>query len=476
MMKIKILYFSILLILTAHFFFKLLSIDYSTPLGGVENIKDNKIIWEYSSFFDGSNQTKLDNSTRENIGLYNFLIRLRNQINFQLFRKVNRSVILKNGAFVQEQYINTLYGVDLVEEKRIETIKKDLEFISDTLKKINKGIVFVIAPNKARLYQNEIPDHLVQSKKTTNYDRFINMFKTSSIEFIDFIPYFENFIDTCRFPAFTKYATHWSGYSSPYVGDSLFSYIYKKLEIPYEKIQFVGVDSSYTSRFTDYDLGALANVFSLPDEHMYYYPKLVFKAQKKKPKIVIVADSFGQSFYGFNQIYDSLMSPESQYWFYNKQIDWPGHLRGVTDSEFDLRKKYDDTDYYVIMVTEPDLVSGFIYKFTEQLRVYLQKGTILGRFNEAKIVKKIKNNKKWLASVEEKAIKNNIPLDIQLTLDAIWVFKKDTAYLNIHKKISQQIKSNPKTLAQMKEKAKGNKIPLDVQLEIDILWIIKNKY
>jgi hypothetical protein len=471
----KVFYFFVLFLLTAQFFLKLFNVDYPIPLGGVENLKDNKLKWEYSSFFDGSNQTKLDNSTRENIGLYNFLIRLRNQINYYLFRKVNRSVILKNGVFVQEQYIKTIFGSDYIGENKIKEIVDLLASVSNSLEKQNKGILVIIAPNKARIYEEFIPDRFKIKPSVTNYDAVKTLFLKNNIDFIDFNSFFIKYSDTCRIPVFSKYGTHWSETPSTIAGDSIFSYVYKKLNLPFSNLKILNRPSTKVPKFTDYDLGELANIFSLPEE-TYYYPGFIFSRQRKLPKVIVVGDSFGKSFYGFNNLYSEYINKESQFWFYNKQIDWPSEYRGILESEFNLEKKFDKTDFYIVLFTEPNLVRGFIPKFLHQLKEYLTKGNIQKKYNEVPIIKKIRNNKEWYKSIEEKSIKNNIPIDIQLTLDALYIMKKDTAYLNIHNKIYQQIKSNPKTIEQMKEKAKGNKIPLNVQIEIDILWIIKNKY
>lgn len=89
-------------------------------------------------------------------------------------------------------------------------------------------------------------------------------------------------------------------------------------------------------------------------------------------------------------------------------------------------------------------------------------------------INRIKKDEKWLALVKEKSLKQKVPLDTMILLDAKWTvdnFNGDYYQELINEKI-KTIKEDDKWLNSIKDKAKKNKIPIDSMIYIDAKWMI----
>jgi len=87
-----------------------------------------------------------------------------------------------------------------------------------------------------------------------------------------------------------------------------------------------------------------------------------------------------------------------------------------------------------------------------------------------------KEDEKWFALVKEKSIKQGIPIDSMIYLDAKWTvdnFNGDYYEELINEKI-KTIKEDDKWLKSIKEKAIKKSIPLDSMLYLDAKWMIDN--
>ena len=101
-----------------------------------------------------------------------------------------------------------------------------MKFISDTLQKLNKQLLFVFAPGKASFYPEYIPDKYLTQKGITNYQIFLEGIKQRGINHIDFKKWFSDNKYKSKYPLYPQHGVHWSTYGTALVTDSLI----KKIE------------------------------------------------------------------------------------------------------------------------------------------------------------------------------------------------------------------------------------------------------
>ncbi len=391
-------------------------------------VKHKKTDLTVKSWLSGEYQQKYNDYYNDNLGFRPVFVKLYNQINKLLFKQISSSgtIIGKNNTLFQTSYITAINGEDYVGKKVLQKKVDKLQTVQGWLKQRNIDIVLVIAPGKASILKEYIPDKMLKKNPdTTNYDALIPLLKKTKINYIDLKQYFLNIKDTCRYPLFPRCGTHWSGYGVTLVADTLFKYIEKITNT--NLVDFHSEPGEITDknfRFTDYDIGKALNLMWEIKSDTLYYPSVVFDHSKKykKLKVLSVGDSFNQSFWGFYPYFPELFDTSSRYWYYNRTLSWPKKYEGKPVKTLDFKKEIESRDLIIIVTTEQNL-NWFGFNFIEDLYFYENPKVDSVALKVQYFKNKIITDDKWLESVKKKAKERNLSVDSMITLDAMWMVK-----------------------------------------------------
>lgn len=312
--------------------------DYSLP-GKPEYTKQ--------AFFDATYQDALAEYIRTNNPIYTELIRINNQYRYSLFNVMppGGSVVGKNGVLFDKGRINSFYGEGSMSEFDWNYYMNLFVFVSDTLHKLNKPIVYVNVGDKARIMEDYIPDNLRRpATDTTTYALYKRKLKNDNrLTFIDMAAYFMAIKDTSKIELYPPYSIHWSMYSTYLATDSVAKTVNKLLPayesaVPYLK----GFEVSTKARGIEYDLLDLMNIHFGKPKSENHYPILNFtkKTTKKKPRLFIVGDSFGQMMNDFNYIHQAF-DANSVFLRYNAQ-----YKRSATDELENIHTNFNYWDEF----------------------------------------------------------------------------------------------------------------------------------
>ena len=446
-------------------------------LYGVVKNDDSNIDYKFRNYISGDIQNKTIAAVKNNIGLRNFFIRTFNQINFSFFDIVNKLVVLKDGSFVPKEYVETLFGVDFVGYNKLNDLVRKLGAIQTILEKDNKTILFVIAPNKVEI--SNVPDKYMRPKAdSTNYITLSTLLNKNNINFIDFNTYYKEISDTIQYPLFYKYGVHWSGYSTTIVADTMFSYLYRKLNYAKPVFYTDGVVSTYDSVvYYDNDLEKLANLYYGIEKIKYSYPEIIFgKTNTNKPNVIIVGDSYAESFYSFYPFCDSLLSNKSRFWYYNEYVKWPEKYEGTRINTLDMNDEFMNRDAFIIIENTSRISHDFTFNFIDELYLFLKFKEISKAFSLKNKMKTVTSNQELYNAIIEKAKKNNIGVEEQLKLDIIWSFNQNEFYNKIKTKIENKIIKSKTFYNSIKQKSIANNVKVNSQLQFDAHWIIEQKF
>jgi len=401
------------------------------PLNGYF-VLPKKPTFTYSNWLSGKFQDSLYKYTEHNIGFRSLLVRINNQIDFIFFKKTKTFNVVfgKDNVLFQDFYISSLWGDDFVGDIIIKDKVRKLAYIQQKLFERKKYLIFLIASGKASIYENNIPDkYLKKPKKINNYDVCVNEFKKNNINYIDIKSYFLKIKDTSSYPLFPKCGTHWSGYGLTLVVDTLFKYIEKISG--YDLIDFhseKGVITDKYLRFTDNDIGESLNLlWNIPNWTMYY-PKVVFEknANKFKPTLLSIGDSFNQSFWGFYPYFKKLLSNKSQFWYYFKVISWPEAIEKefIKVEDLNITEELSKFDIILIVTSEHNL-SNIGFGFIEKVYTIMKYPTYEMEIKIQNNIANIKSNTEWFDAVKKKAHEKGISIDEMLRKDAIWMIENE---------------------------------------------------
>lgn len=437
------------------------------------------------NYKSGSFQKVFEEYWNEGFGLRNLLIRINNHFNYSFFdvTTANDVIVGKDEMLFPESYIKSYYGEDFIGREKIRTLVKKAKLVQDSLDQRNKLFFLMICPGKAFIYPENIPEKYekLYHSEHSNYEVLINEAKKEGLRLLNLTAYIQQNKENFDYLVFPKQGVHWSGNTVAYVADTLLKYISDESGRNIVKLKLkAGNETIDDYRYTDYDIGEAMNLlWNIADETLHY-PKINFNDKPKDPPTLLgVGDSFFQSFYGFYPIIDSAFSKKSQVWYYNKVIDWPLNLRdlSIKTKWLDLDYELSKSDVIILEMTDENIkYEGF--NFIDNLEKLLKgsyriKEEMLPLYNDLmsqdKIVSQAKNLHEVLGYTEEQmrsSLVRNI-INNQWLLD----FDYDTEVKNM----IQYIKTDEKWLNSIKEKAIKNNVPLEEAIKNDAIWSVNQK-
>ncbi|MEI8204561.1 MAG: hypothetical protein WCH34_16180, partial [Bacteroidota bacterium] len=148
--------------------------------------------FNFKGWFSGGYQEQKEKFRNENFGFRSILVRLNNQISYNLFNKAkaNGVIIGKDNYLYEENYIKAYFGTDFIGEDSIKHRMNRLKSINDSLFKLNKNILLVYAAGKGGFYPEYIPNRYGKVRGKTNFDYHIKYSKQLGLNYIDFNSYF----------------------------------------------------------------------------------------------------------------------------------------------------------------------------------------------------------------------------------------------------------------------------------------------
>ncbi len=424
-------------------------------------------------------QEKKEKYINENFGFRNTLVRLMNQIKFGFFLKTSNSetIIGKNNVMYAKAYLEAYTGENYVGNnvvmKKCYLVKK----LQDKLQLQGKIFLPVIAPNKARILNEDLPDGVFK-KSLTNYDAFKYCFDKLNIKYIDFEKYFEEIKNTSKYPIFSKYGIHWSTYGHCLATDSIINYFNTQYNLNTNSLIWKNdIELSDSLQNSDYDIGDGMNLFvdQLKSEKLAY-PKLSFtKTTTQKPPLLVIGDSFNFGIEKTN-VQNEIFSDYKLLYYFKELMPYTDDKDAF--KKLNIKDEINNHKIILLLVTEHNFVDygwGFLEK-----AINILDGKDNGTFDEKEnkimeMTKNIENNKVWLDKIKSDAALNHKDLTELIRENAIYMVnikeKEGIAFKN--KKVAEMIeyiKKDEKWMKNLNQKSKETKIGLDSLILEDAVY------
>jgi len=332
------------------------------PLDGYYiNAEKNKFTWK--DWFSGSYQEAKDKYLNDNFGFRSYFVRFNHQLRFSLFNKAKTAWVTvgKNNYLYEENYIKAYYGDDFIGQDSIERRMYMLKMLQDTLNKLDKKIIVVLAPGKGCFYPDFIPVHYHKEKGITNIEVYRQYIEQWKIHHIDFHRYFIENKENIPYPLYPQYGIHWSVYGLCLAADSIVRYVEKVNQIEMPHIYWENINITQPQQ-DDLDISKAMNLLFSPKSFDMAYPDIKYESGegKSKPSLVVIADSFYWGIY--NRGWSNLFSND-QFWYYFKEIYTSNPNAPKTTEEMNLKEEIMKNDIFIILSTDanlPNLGWGFI--------------------------------------------------------------------------------------------------------------------
>lgn len=421
----------------------------------------------WPSWYSGNLQSAYDIYLEDHIGFRDILVRITNQIDYDLYRipHADGVVVGKNNQLFEYDYIRAFIGEDFIGEENIDRKIRKLKFIQEHLKQEkNIDLVLVFEPDKVSFFPESIPEkYLGRVSSNTNFDSFLKKATEYDVKFIDFQAYFNLLKGTAQYPLYPQYGIHWSIYGMSYAADSLISYIenIRGIDLPEYYIDSLQIDQK--SRRPDYDIGKTLNLlFRLHEKTKLAYPVYRFEesTDKEKPRVLAIADSYYWNIYN-TRIPHNLFQKQA-FWYFNKKVYPDFYSAPKYVSDINLKEEIEKQDVIFLMITARFLFK-FGWNFIEDTYRLYGPSSKYDKIHDYKC--DIWNYNVWFTNTIEDAKKRNISLEEMLSLAAEYTYgQEDLESLLMYKGVkyfTQVILNDPIWYKNLQTEALEKNIPID---------------
>lgn len=328
---------------------------------------------EYSKekFITAAYQDEYAEYIRTNFAARSEFIRIYNQIDFLLYGKIHAPGLIMgaNGELFEVGRIKPLYGEDYVSIHDIKSKLEMLDFVADTLSKLNKPLIMLLAGDKPRTMHKYLPEKYQTGwADTTNYSVYTHFLTNrKNLHYIDFAGYTYQLADTSKIPLYPKFSLHWSPYVMYLATDSLRKVVDSNVQLKQSaKPTLKGFERSGDGRYLEYELRDILNMYYSYGSTTNHYPVVEYIQPKgsNKPFVVQIGDSFGELMLDpgyFTNVFDK----NSVVFRYNAIVKSFTEDRNKNVNDIDYWDYINKADAIVIVSSELNLDNlgmGFIEK------------------------------------------------------------------------------------------------------------------
>lgn len=383
------------------------------------------------TWFSGHYSQEMNAYLNENFGFRNDLVRLHNQVAFDVFHeaKANGVTIGKENYLYEIKYIKSYLGDEAIKYDRIDSTVRELVGLQQALAEEGKLLLVVTAPGKASFYPEFIPDEYSRKSDTNYYSIYQKRLKENGVNFIDFGAYFREMKGKTPAPLFPKTGIHWSQYGALLATDSLIKYIQQALDWKMNvlAVDFNNVQLTTQLQSVDDDIYKGMNLMREIPPLPMAYPHVVFntRLEEDKPNMMVISDSFFWNLFGQMELAPTVFE-KIDFLFYNTQ--WhtlPGRQMTYTDPLATM-KGAEKADVIVVMATECNM-DNIGWGFTTTAYDYFVAGKKVDSFEKRvrKYKKLIQGDSQWLNRIRIKACLNGRFVSRQLEDDAEYMARTE---------------------------------------------------
>ena len=342
------------------------------PLAGVENEVPRPGLG-LAAWWEGSLQSGFDTWLNQHIGLRGCFVRTANQINYSLFRELPKrsgtQVLMGRAGFLYEMaYVDAYNHKGRSRSAEMNNISLSTRRLQDRLAADGIAFLLVIAPSKAEIYPEYLPesaDVAGRTNRLSNYQNLLYYLRRDGVNLVDAHDRFQQWkLEPGAPQLFSKGGTHWNQYGAARVVSEIAGRLRELTGKDLPSIRVVGSVTNHTIVEADNDLGELVNLWSgRPLAGPQIHPVVEKVAGDYLPDLLLVGDSFVftlTSWMDRQQLYRK----RDTYYYYNRQFSYPEATDAALDKrQLDLLKEIRGRDAIVIEVGEywlPRIGFGFV--------------------------------------------------------------------------------------------------------------------
>ena len=269
-----------------------------------------------NSWWNGDLQRQLESYASDSSTLHPACVRLRNQLEFSLFDKLNAQDIYEfNGIFYR--YSNPAYNEQnaFVGLEKIRRQTNRLAELNNQWKEQGKRLYVIITPSKLHYYRDQLPEWNKTDSRNTNYIQYKKALLAAGINVLDADAWFLERKRKGGIPTMAKGGVHWTLYGGALALDSLIHWHNKNRKTNYQRVK-MDIEPSDKIYPEDVDAVNLSNLLYPPHEKglkLIHFPTQEQPKQRLRP--VVISDSYFNVI-AWTPLHAQVLDPETPFYYY----------------------------------------------------------------------------------------------------------------------------------------------------------------
>ena len=269
----------------------------------------------------------------------------------------NTSFVIKglDGQLFSYEYIDAFNGYTMKPPTHFNAIADSLVQIRHHLDSLGIPMLVYVAPNKARILSESIPESFVRKPDNpTPLSEFTRATQSAGLEITDLNQLLLNAKAAGEPSAFCNTGIHWNYNGIATVLPTFDTQISAALNLPPQGLHLNGGEWSNEPYLkADVDLSEKLNMIAVPDIQPQYVPNVeVSAAWEEKPKILWISDSYAWGLVGSKSLF--LFSDSWEFWFYNNSVITTSGSKSPIDRSL-TPERIKEFDLVIFMGTESNL-------------------------------------------------------------------------------------------------------------------------
>ena len=328
-------------------------------------------------WLNGRFQQQLATWFSENFGGRAALIRLSNQVYYDLFSGSymnNKALVIgKQKVLYEIDYIQDFIGISPAHSDAV--MDHEVDKLAQLQRKMNaRGIPFLIliTPSKALVYPEHIPDVFFQHKANdhlTSYEKFLKRADRAGLHYVDGNAISVQAKQEAPAPVFPRGGTHWNKLTA---AQSVAGVIASLEKLSGERLPHISPENiqvQHAAEGEDKDLADLLNLIEVPNA--YPVPSATYAPQEQtapKKSILFIGDSFGWA--PLDVLHEAQVFQRIDFNYYYRTLRatyMPGQAvvkSPVGDvAHIDWEKDMLNHDFVVLLMNSRGMVGGHVTAF-----------------------------------------------------------------------------------------------------------------
>ena len=321
------------------------------------------------SWWDHSLQDYLEDYSSDSLLLHPACVRLRNQLEYAFFDKLNAADIYEhNGIFYR--FSSPAYNL-ASEFVGMEKIRRQVKTLAAWQQKIGKDSVpvyVVIASSKLSYYADELPEYNRTSSERTNYHQYKQQLEGAGINVLDANDWFLREKKNTAIPLMAKGGVHWTLYGGAVMMDSLVNRIRHDKKTDFQQVKMT-FSEGYQLYEPDNDAVNLCNLMIKPREQAL---RVVNFPEPEKPgrklRAVVISDSFFDVI-AWTPLHPQVLDDATPFYYYFKTRICRQGIQEAPVNDAVFARDVEQADC-IIIITDVQNLSRFGFGFIEYLEEY----------------------------------------------------------------------------------------------------------